>query len=142
MPGDSDIYRGQVNQRTPLNVALCAIWYRLWQITGFSNSGSGGTFVVANPATYNVSSRSQVTVNGATLLIAASGTPRKVDFINVNAIPVWISRGTTTNLAGRDYYLEKGGVYSVDEPTTDAFSACTETADNAFVNVVQRTLAP
>lgn len=49
MPGDSDIYRGQVDQRTPLNVALCAIWYRLWQITGFSSSGGGGISVSFTP---------------------------------------------------------------------------------------------
>lgn len=49
MPGDSDIYRGQVTQRTPLNEALCAIWYRLWQLTGFSSSGSGG--IVITPQT-------------------------------------------------------------------------------------------
>lgn len=51
MPGDDDIYRGQVTQRTPLNVALCAIWYRLWQITGFGSSGSGGVPYV--PPTVN-----------------------------------------------------------------------------------------
>lgn len=62
MPGDSDIYRGKVTQRTPLNQALCAIWYRLWQLTGFSSSGSGG--IVITP---------QI-VNRVPFKIAASGT--------------------------------------------------------------------
>lgn len=42
MPGDSDIYRGSPGQRTPLTHILCMIWYRIWQLTGFSASGSGG----------------------------------------------------------------------------------------------------
>lgn len=49
--GDEDIYRGQVRQNTPLNAALCAIWYRLWQLTGFSASGSGGISVTFQPTT-------------------------------------------------------------------------------------------
>lgn len=62
MPGDSDIYRGQVDQRTPLNVALCAIWYRLWQLGGFNQGGAGGVVVTPQTVTPNFHA------------IAASGT--------------------------------------------------------------------
>lgn len=31
-----------MRQNTPLNVALCKLWYRLWQLTGFSTSGDEG----------------------------------------------------------------------------------------------------
>ncbi len=51
--GDDDIYRAPVKQHTPLNVALCAIWYRLWQITGFGASGSGGITIAPSLGTYS-----------------------------------------------------------------------------------------
>ena len=50
MPGDSSIYDGQMRQNTPLNVALCKIWYRLWQLSGFSTSGDEGGGTQQTPA--------------------------------------------------------------------------------------------
>lgn len=58
--GDDDIYRGQMRQDTPLNSALCKLWYRLWQLSGFSTSASGGGITVAfnypsgNPNTFSL----------------------------------------------------------------------------------------
>ncbi len=65
MPGDDDIYRAQVTQRTPLNVALCAIWYRLWQLTGFSSSGSGGVPVTPSGGVVRTFTLTAATGNGS-----------------------------------------------------------------------------
>lgn len=45
-----DIYRAPVKQRTPLNQALCAIWYQLWKLGGEGGSSGGIPFV---PPTVN-----------------------------------------------------------------------------------------
>jgi len=39
-----------MRQDTPLNSALCKIWYRLFQLTGFSNSGESGEGSQQTPA--------------------------------------------------------------------------------------------
>lgn len=66
--GDQDVYRGEMRQDTPLNSALCKIWYRLWQISGFSTSGSGGsggiafTYPTGNPNTFSLTAGQSHTI--------------------------------------------------------------------------------
>ncbi len=99
--GDDDIYRQAVKQRTPLNHALCAIWYRLWELTGFSSTGgSGGIAIAQAKGTYVYFH----VANGQTL---AGGIPQAAKRWGVN----FIGSGTT-NTFGTNTALTGGQGFS------------------------------
>lgn len=111
--GDSDIYRGEMRLETPLNSALCKIWYRLWQITGFETPGggtpgggtpvtvtstaptSGGSVTAGSKGASFVTSADFVgTINGATFPASASKNINPpLGYVNP-IIPYTVSAGT------------------------------------------------
>lgn len=103
MPGDDDIYRAQVTQRTPLNVALCAIWYRLWQLTGFGSSGGGGIAVAPLKGTY-------VFFHVANSASLPGGIPQSAKRWAVNFVGTGTTNtfGSNTALTGNQSFSDNG----------------------------------
>ncbi len=105
--GDSDIYRGEMTQHTPLNSALCKIWYRLWQITGFGASGAGGITVAPAKGTYVTAH----VANGASL---PGGIPQSAKRWAVNFVGTGTANtlGTNTSVTGGQSFSDNGAPVS------------------------------
>lgn len=104
--GDSDIYRGEMRQDTPLNVALCKLWYRIWQLTGFSASGSGVVGLTVLPKQYTTPSNFvPVTTNGNAVTILAG----EVGFIqNLDDAAVYVKYGAEASASDFNFVLKAG----------------------------------
>lgn len=97
---DSDIYRGEMRQDVPLNSALCKIWYRIWQLSGFSASGAGG--IVITPQTVAFQSF-LLSAGAASIPVGAIGWTFTIltgtaDFNGANNLPAGFSDSDPTIL--------------------------------------------
>lgn len=128
-----------INPTNPLGHILTQIAANTAALSGGGTGGGSGSGGVV-PATYNISSQGAVSVTTAnTVLVGTATTPRKLDITNHGSNGVFVKRAGTAAL-NEGKYLAQYGVWSIDEPTTDSFSAISSSGTNSLW-VEQRTAA-
>lgn len=138
MPEPSDIYHAQVTPRTPLNVALCAIWKQLYTIAT-AGGGGGGSATAANQATQITAEQAIQALLGGTGLLkvtpataaapanvassasnvtlqASNAARRGLLIFNDSTQVLYVKFGATASSSSYTVQIAAGGYYEVPQP--------------------------